>query len=216
MKKSHSFLLGVVVALLLAGGVFWWWPSGLNLQNEAAQKVNSQLKKAGTDEDDRPPIIVSNGSIKIETGKHENGGQGIWSPVSGSSKPSWYHDYQNSTKPAKPTKFDVFVSGVGPDSMVPCHSSNYFVQRLTTLTVNYLDPKSKPHSLTIDLAQTGLEIVAESGVNAAASGYLLELETKGWQLKSVDLGKNAAGAIRTCSFSGSKIPPQIVILQRQQ
>ena len=170
------------------------------------------------DEDDRPPIIVSNGSIEIQeadaNGSVTTGGRGSLKDVSGATDPrkTWQHDHTARA----PKRLHVLVEGADSTIGGNC-AAMLFVQNISKATISY-STTSGPRDVVVS-KQPGnqpVDISVQKDADVTQPDvYALSVDKPGIAaLVSVEIGwGSGTGATSvTCQF-GSSPAPRIVFLQ---
>lgn len=175
---------------------------------------------AARDEDDRPPIIVSNGSIEVQEVDSGNNstttnGKGRLdksaSPVDGRN--IWSHDHPSKA----PKRLHVLVEGADPAMTNSCPAM-YFAQDITDATIAYrIDGGQRDVIVSKDSNNSPVEFsVQESAVVTQPGGlHTLSIDpASGAALTSVKIAwrnGNSETSV-TCQFADGSAP-RIVVLQ---
>lgn len=174
------------------------------------------MSKGG--EDDRPPIIVSNGSIEIQEVDSANDstttpGKGTFksgNPVNG--RKIWTHEHSAD----KPKRLHVLVEGADSALTANCPAM-YFAQNITAATITYsVDGGSRDVIVSKPTGNESVEInVRQDATVDDSSGYTLTVdEDINAKLVSVDVAwqKGNVQTTVTCQF-GATEAPRLVFLQ---
>lgn len=186
-----------------------------------------------TGDDDRPPIIVRNGSVHNEEAlvvmrATKTRGKLTKTPSQNGNPPNppagrsiWYHDY----KPGKPAKLDILVEGFDFNSGTNCATSQYFfAPNVTNATISY-KYNGNARTVIVSLGGNGsqyLELSVDGQATTyqdAGKEYILALEPNEptRKLTQVEVFWAKQGNIPehkvTCTF-GDAATPQVTILQR--
>jgi len=150
---------------------------------------------------DRPPVVVSDGSIDMYIDWGPNG-RGEWKDR-GSAK--WFHDYQGP-----PTDhFDVYLQNTKKDLTRPnCMNPDHpFV--VTDMTIKYgLGPVAKIFKIYVDGGNLEAQLPAGTQGKLEAKTWL-RFGLPGQNLHSVDFGPEGA-----CEFGGG--PRSIITIRQRQ
>jgi hypothetical protein len=187
------------------------------------------MQAKGDEDDDRPPIIVRNGSVRVEVatpGDDGFRGKLVRPTLPGPGKKTWYHDF-GTGQGKSPTKMAVAIAGVDPGVSGSCSSSNFFfAQRVSKFTISYSyvdnqDGKEIPVSRALDLyldsGRVQFDVDAAAGVKQpddATVEFDASATMKSVQVWFKKKPKDKADADMTCTFGGS-VPPQITVFQRK-
>ncbi len=168
-------------------------------------------------DDERPPIIVRNGSVHIEEALHmwigkKNRGKLLKSPTAPSGKAVWYHEHGNS----KANRLNVLVGGIAAGSCST--TADFYAADVTNATFYYrVSETERTGVATLGANYLELEIDADadatqpSGQTFALDLYKNDASTT---LKSVTLywAKHGSDGPHTesCIFGAQ---PQIALFQ---
>jgi hypothetical protein len=169
------------------------------------------------DDDDRPPIIVRNGTVHLEVSK--NGADGLWGEL---KDPNGENIWSHSHRGKEPRNFSVVVTGLDTTVAGSCSSSRYFyAQRAKKVTVSYSVPGAADRNLTFEIVKyqgdRRLQIKANPAAVATPIGdYALDFDGPDVKLKSVTIehkNKDDVDQAPVCTFPAGS--GEVLILQRK-
>ena len=166
------------------------------------------------DAEDRPPIIVANGTIHVEEAAQTGTARGkLLKDVATGAATTWYHDHSG----AVPKKMDVLVSGVDSSVAGNCSTTaNFFMVKVGGIQAVYSVPGGNDRAIDLAVNKGRLEIMVDSTASvtqAPGLDYAADFDVAEAMLKSVTLTRPATPPV-TCTFGTAKAP-QITVLQRK-
>lgn len=172
------------------------------------------------DEDDRPPIIVSNGSIdieEVESGNDytTNGGRGSLAKAGGpvDGRDIWRHAHATGA----PKRLHVLVEGADGATTTGCPAT-YFAQNITDATISYsIDGGFRDVIVSKESGNKPVDISVQQSavVNQTRGTHTLTLDAQsGAALVNVKIAWRTGNSERsvTCQF-GAAAAPRVVFLQ---
>ena len=161
----------------------------------------------GIDEDDRPPIIVNNGSIQF-----------FAVPILGVPG-DWQQDGQNwrhAHGKGGPQKFTVHVGGATNANLEACDEPKY--KNIRKIGLSFSADGASPLIVDVDGAgATRYLRVAVGNYDASATGPLLRVGAENDKLRRAVLYDNAqTNSVKaTCDFDAATAPPWLLIEQKR-
>ena len=172
------------------------------------------------DDDDRPPIIVRNGSVHLES--TVSGGDGMKGQLEKGNGNLWHHIHGGK----KPKNLSVVVADLYPRAGTCSESPFFFAQKVKTVTVTYTNASGEEplvRTIVFDVGpdkdgDDALQIKAHDKAKYSATGdYALNIDAEyGAKLTSVTIYHKNQGnndVTSTCEFRDDK--GTIAILQRK-
>jgi hypothetical protein len=171
------------------------------------------------DDPDRPPIIVRNGSVKVEVSHPGSYTGDKGKLIEDGGKKFWYHDL----KAKEPKEMEVSITGVTST----CSKTEYFyAPRVTKIVITYGPVATgSDRTLTFGLANKRMEMTPDAKAKVTTvTDYSVEVDkddeglgVKGFKLKSAELyfkkkPKDANDTPLTCVFAAGG-DPQITLIQ---
>jgi len=170
------------------------------------------------DDDDRPPIIVRNGSVHVEVpvpGEDGDRGQLKKVATSPTGKKAFYHEHGKGSS----SKLAVSISGLTPTAECG-DSTDFFAQRVSRLAISYSNG-TVTRALDLYLEKGAVNMAVDDTAVVSppdGDGYVLDFDKDGgYTMKSVIVTfkkkkNDTSGTPVTCTFGAS---PQITLLQRK-
>lgn len=158
-----------------------------------------------TGDDERPPVIVRNGSVRIE--EVESDVRGSIKLKSGST---WYHEHTA----AGPKRMDVEVTGTSSGCGT---TGRFFASKIDNVVINYklADGTARKVTFRADIPAKRIEIdVDGSASTSQPSNYILDLDGAGTTLVSAVLNRPGASKTWTCTLDPAA-NPQVRMIQGQ-
>lgn len=203
-RREVSFVEKVswaAIGALLAGTAFYFY-----------------TKSATRGEDDeRPPLIVRNGSAHFEVAHPgSDGNKGKLDKVN--NQRVWHHTHGAGG----PQNFRVVVSGVNTTLGGNCSATpHFYAQRVKTVTITYTRTNLTDRKVDIAVGNGHLQITGDPEVEySQGQDYLLDLDsTANAALKSVTMAfkknpNDANDTSMTCTFGGP-IAPEVMVMQKK-
>lgn len=177
------------------------------------------------DPDDRPPIIVSNGSVRVEEADHRRVGPRpgkFTNAGTANAKTTWRHDH-----PGPATKrMEVVISGVNPGGSSNCGTqADFYARSVDSIQISYsVLGSTLTREMTVKIAGSHIEFVVDEAAVAtqtAGQEYAVDFDGVGVKLQTATLELPGGAPSAACTFGattpdGTPISPRITILQRQK
>lgn len=180
------------------------------------------LQSTKSGDDDRPPIIVRNGSVEVAVA-HPGSSEDKGKLKEDSVRKVWFHEHVGK----KPKAMEVSVSGVDSNSAIACGTSgDFFAPRVTRITITYGPAIGITRTLTFQVANDQVEMTPEAGATVKSlTDHSLAVDPNNpetgvtdFNMKSFEVAfkkkpNDAADTPLTCSFAAGAVP-QITLMQR--
>jgi len=190
------------------------------LAGAVAAFVAVRFQLMGAEPDDRPPIIVSNGSVRVAEADHRRVGSvprpgKISRKGAASGRATWRHEH-----PGPPIKrMEVVVSGVNPGTSTSCGTqSDFWARKVEKIEIAYTLPTSAvKRVVTVTIAGSSVEFDVDEAATVtqiAGQEYVVAFDEAGANLQMATLTLSGSDSA-VCVFEGTT-PPRLTILQRQK
>ena len=169
-----------------------------------------QFLQNRADDDERPPVIVRNGSVHIEvTHPASDGDKGKFEKKSDTE---WLHKH---TGKGGPSKFTVVLTGLVTSTECPTTNFSAYPVRRATLTYTY---NGNDYPLGLDIDGSDLRFTTRAGASVerpTGQDFIIRIDS-GARLKSISLWRKKKGdadeTTVSCTLGANS---EIVIVQRK-